>query len=650
MCGIVGYWTSDKTPDRQVIQKMAKTIKYRGPDDGGVWCDDIQGVVFAHRRLAVIDLSPNGHQPMTSHTGRYIITYNGEIYNFSDLRKQLDEQGLNLSWRGHSDTEVLLAAIECWGLDHALEKLDGMFAFALWDRLKNQLSLARDRIGEKPLYYGKVGNTLLFGSEIVSFRCFPGFSGEIDRGSLSLYSRYKYVPAPYSIYKGIYKLPPAHYVTFDCQQDVDKPPSCYWDFPKYATTGTEMGHNASVAEDKLDQILHRSVSTRMLADVPVGAFLSGGYDSSLIAAIMQRQSAAPVNTFTIGFEEETFNEAVHAKKIAQHIGSNHTELYVSPSVARDVVPHLSTIWNEPFSDSSQIPTYIVCKLARRKVTVSLSGDGGDELFYGYSRYQMAAKLWGVLKHIPGPAKKSLATAIEKAPTELLERLQKVLPQQYKTEHLADRLHTLAATLNHSTSISFYQSFMEQKMMGDNLVLDAKEHSTFFNQTTFNWSDISFDKAMMLVDLMTYLPDDLLTKVDRASMAVGLESRLPLLSRELIEFAALLPMSLKKHDMQPKWLLRQVLYRYVPRELVDRPKMGFGVPLEFWLRGPLREWGESLLETNALKDQGFFDVSRVRSMWDEHQTGTRCWHGQLWGVLMFQSWMETQRNSTVEPYL
>lgn len=639
MCGITGFWGGD-TFNPVIAERMAQRIVSRGPDDAGVWSDNAVGLALAHRRLSILDLSPAGHQPMLSPCGRFTIVYNGEIYNHQYLRKELEAEGAGLTWRGHSDTETLLAVILRWGIEGALTRLNGMFAFALWDSSERTLFLARDRMGEKPLYYGRSGGAFLFGSELKALAEHPEWRGRVDRNALALYMRHNYVPTPWSIYEGIAKLPPAHFVAIREDGYSVGEPVCYWNLGDIAERGAVAAPVSPESRtNELESLLRDAVAKRMTADVPLGAFLSGGYDSSTVVALMQAQSERPVKTFSIGFHEEGYNEAKHAKAVAEHLGTEHTELYVSPEEAMAVIPKLPGIYDEPFSDSSQIPTYLVSQLARSHVIVSLSGDGGDELFYGYGRYFIGERIWGKLEKIPVSMRRAAAWIARYAPAKALESAMRVLPKQLRIEHFADRLPKLAEILAHPSGEAFYHQLVSHWSKPDRLVLGASEPVTIFNQHDQLAGPKGFCGRMMYLDQMTYLPDDILTKVDRASMAVSLEARVPLLDHRVVEFAWGLPMEYKYREGQSKWLLRQVLYRHVPREIMERPKMGFGVPIEHWLRGPLREWAEVLLDEDRLKREGFFNPAPIRRMWKEHVSGERRWHYYLWDVLMFQAWLE-----------
>lgn len=639
MCGITGFWGSG-APATVLAERMARRIETRGPDDAGAWADDAAGLGLAHRRLSIIDLTPAGHQPMHSPCGRYVLVYNGEIYNHHDLRMVLEAEGGAFDWRGHSDSETLLAALRHWGVQGALERLNGMFAFALWDASQRTLFLARDRMGEKPLYYGRSGGTFLFGSELKALTVHPDWQSEVDRDALALYMRHNYVPAPWSIYQGIAKLLPAHFVAItDGGRSIGRP-ICYWNLAQVAERGVASDVSApDVLIDELDALMRDAVKRRMAADVPLGAFLSGGYDSTTIAALMQVQSERPVKTFSIGFNEEGYNEAQYARAVADHLGTEHTELYVTSGEAMSVIPKLPTIYDEPFSDSSQIPTYLVSKLAREHVTVSLSGDGGDELFCGYNRYVMGYQIWSKLRLLPYTLRKVLAGVLNRAPGHALDAMQRRLPRKFQVSNLADRLPKLAEVLAHRDGASFYLSLVSHAKNPAAMVLGAREPDTILSRSDRLPSLPGLRERMMYMDMMTYLPDDILTKVDRASMAVSLEARIPLLDHRLVEFAWRVPTEYKYSNGHGKWLLRQVLYRYVPQKLMDRPKMGFGVPIEHWLRGPLREWAEELLDEKRLHKEGFFEVMPIRRMWEEHVSGKRRWHYYLWDVLMFQSWLE-----------
>lgn len=655
MCGITGFFVTTKDANKgeleNTVLRMAGTLKHRGPDDSGIWVDAQAGIALGHRRLAIVDLSPEGHQPMVSRCGRYVIVFNGEIYNFQSMRRELE--GLGHTFRGHSDTEVMLAAISQWGLEKAVQKFNGMFAFALWDRKDRILHLVRDRLGKKPLYYGWMGKTLLFGSELKALRIHPAFRGEIDRDALTLFLRHNYIPAPYSIYKRIHKLPPGTILSLsvDGRQRDEEGISLvpYWLAKEVAEQGVQQPFRDSEQEavEELDRLLRDAVKLRMEADVPLGAFLSGGIDSSTVVALMQAQSPRPVNTFSIGFHESGYNEAEDAKRVAHRLGAEHTELYVTPEEAMAVIPRLPSLYDEPFSDSSQIPTFLVSQLARRHVTVSLSGDGGDELFGGYNRYFWGRSLWQKVGWLPCGVREVLAKALRmRSPQEwetLFQKYSSLLPERMRQRNPGDKLHKLADVLAVVGPEAMYMGLVSHWQEPASLVVEANEPPTILTDPG-QWAQLpDFTQRMMYLDLVTYLPDDILTKVDRASMGVSLEARVPLLDYRVVEFAWGLPLSMKMRQGQGKWILRQVLYRYVPRELVERPKMGFGVPIDAWLRGPLRDWAESLLEERRLREDGFLNPEPVRKKWEEHLAGNRNWQYHLWDILMFQAWLEGQKN-------
>jgi len=623
-----------------MLRRMGEAIAHRGPDDSGVWLDAYAGIGLSHRRLSVLDLSPAGHQPMVSGSGRYVIAFNGEIYNHLDLRRQLGDR----AWRGHSDTETLLAGFEFWGIEKTLQRAVGMFAIALWDRVDRSLILARDRMGEKPLYYGWQGTTFLFGSELKALKAHPAFQGEIDRAALALMLRHNYIPAPYSIYKGIRKLLPGTYLKLLMGKREGEPVH-YWSVRGMAERGQAQPFAGSEAEAvmALEAHLLESIGLQMIADVPLGAFLSGGVDSSTVVALMQAKSSRPVKTFTIGFHEEGYDEAQHAKSVARHLGTEHTELYVMPKEAMNVIPRLPALYDEPFSDSSQIPTLLVSEMARRHVTVSLSGDGGDELFGGYNRYFWATNIWRRVGWAPQPIRAALAGALTALPPSawngVFRGLSRFLPVGWRYANPGDKLHKLAEILAVRTPEEIYLDLVSHWKQPAEVVLGTHEPPTVLTDPA-QWAGLpDFEQRMMYLDQMTYLPDDILTKVDRAAMGVSLETRVPFLDHRVVEFAWALPLSMKIRHGQGKWLLRQVLYRHVPKELIERPKMGFGVPIDVWLRGPLKGWAEELLDESRLQREGYFDPRPIRGKWAEHLTGRRNWSYYLWDVLMFQAWLE-----------
>lgn len=641
MCGIAGFW-SYATPLASEVaattaHEMAQTLIHRGPDDAGVWLSDRECLALAHRRLSIQDISLSGHQPMISASGRYVIAFNGEIYNHLQLRQMLNCR----SWRGHSDTETLLAAFEIWGIEATLSRMVGMFAIVLWDQERRELILMRDRLGEKPLYYGWQGKTFLFGSELKALRSHPSWRGEIDRNALASFMKFSYVPLPHSIFKGVRKLLPGCTLTLriDTAPGTMPVPVPYWSAKAVAQQLRVDTFDERQAMKELDTLLREAVSGQMMADVPLGAFLSGGVDSSSVVALMQAQSIQPIRTFSIGFAEADYDETHHAKAVATHLGTNHTELYVTPGDAMQVIPQLLKIYDEPFADSSQIPTYLLAKLATRDVAVALSGDGGDELFGGYNRYLWGHRIWPRIGGIPRPLKRvagCLMTAL--TPTQW-DRLFSLVPGSKPPPAVGDKLYKLASIIGAGSSDEFYLRLISQQYETDSIVLGGQE--------ALRWSDNEadaidmrdFSERMMFQDLVGYLTDDILTKVDRAAMAVSLETRIPLLDHRLVEFAWRLPLSLKIRDGQGKWLLRQVLYQYVPREMIERPKQGFGIPLASWLRGPLRGWAEALLDTTRIEREGLLVAGPIREKWEEHLSGRRNWQHWLWNVLVFQAWYE-----------
>jgi asparagine synthase (glutamine-hydrolysing) len=638
MCGITGFWSS-KTLDEhpvELLNRMGATLSHRGPDDSGVFYENGSGLGLSFRRLSIIDLSAEGHQPMASPSGRYIIIFNGEVYNFEEIRAELGAQ----AWRGHSDTEVMLAAIERWGLEAAIGRFAGMFAFALWDRHERRLHLVRDRIGIKPLYYGYVEGSFVFASELKAIRAFPGFQSLIDRDTLAAYMRCAYVPVPYSIYQDIHQLPPGHILTLDSAEG-PLALTPFWSAFAAAEAGLQsrIEDSDEAVIEQLHQKLLEAVRLRMIADVPLGAFLSGGIDSSLVVALMQAQSARPVKTFTIGFHEDVYNEAAHARKVAEHMGTDHTELFVTPQDALDVVPLLPSMYDEPFADSSQIPTHLVSRLARRHVTVALSGDGGDELFCGYSRYAFTNSLWNVLKRVPRPAARGMAKLIHSiSPATIdgsLGRLQ--LPAKLKNSP-GHKFHRLADHLVAQDAAEVCLRTLSMWPDTAAIVPGSHEHDVLAQAIERFRTMPTIPELAMLTDLTNYLPDDILAKVDRASMAVSLEARVPLLDHRVVEFAWRLPLKFKLRRGKTKWALRQILYRYVPAELVERPKMGFTMPVDLWLRSQLREWAEDLLSPECLGRHGYLAVKPVRDKWEEHVSGSRNWQYLLWPVLMFQAWI------------
>ena len=696
MCGLTGFLTKDSTILNRahfVASLMAMEVKHRGPDDAGVWSDSDAGIALGFRRLSILDLSIKGHQPMHSVSGRFVMTFNGEIYNHTDLRNLLETSQIAKpahNWRGHSDSETLLACFEAWGIEETLMKTVGMFAIALWDSQKSTLHLARDRFGERPLYYGwantnsSEASTFVFGSELKSLCAYPGFANQISREALALYMRFTYVPAPYSIYQNIFKLEPGCMLSIDASKKVgvlqevnlqDLPyvpasPISVPIRPPYTQGGLQMkrwwsldsviesGAQNQISTEKealeiLELRLNESVRAQSLADVPLGAFLSGGVDSSCIVSLMQAQSIKPVKTFTVGFEEAGFDESPHARAVAQHLGTDHNELFVSAKQSQDVIADLPNMYDEPFADSSQIPTYLVCKAARQHVTVALSGDAGDELFGGYNRYFWGPRIWNRLAWMPFSARQALGAAIESLPTAgwdaLSAPLNALLPSSKKIARAGVNAHKLSARLKNVHSMDdLYKSLVSEwqdpaqvvKGVGGTIL---QEPDSLLSD---KWPSVGAEDEqlrMMYRDSMTYLPDDILCKVDRAAMANSLETRVPFLDHRVAELAWQMPLHMKIRGGQGKWALRQVLYKYVPKELIDRPKAGFAIPVGQWLRGPLKDWAEALIDEKRLEIEGYFYSKPIREKWRQHQTGRYDHTPSLWAVLMFQSWLESTKS-------
>lgn len=654
MCGITGFWRMGGESGnalREQVERMSARLRHRGPDDGGSWHDEASGVALAQRRLAVIDLSSAGHQPMHSACGRYVAVFNGEIYNHADLRERLAAQGEAVAWRGHSDTETLIACFVAWGVEETLRACVGMFAFALWDRQQRELILGRDRMGEKPLYYGWQGDTLLFGSELKALKAHPAFNAAIDRNALALFLRHDCVPAPHTVYQGFYKLRPGHVLRMGPGDGRSVQQRPYWRYNDAVDSGSASPFGGTDAEaiDALESRLSESIGTQLLSDVPLGAFLSGGIDSSTVVALMQARSHLPVKTFTIGFAESGFDEATHARAVAEHLGTDHTELYVHPSDALSVIPKLPSIFCEPFADSSQIPTFLISQLARRTVTVALSGDGGDELFGGYNRYLAARTTWGRVQQLPLSSRRAIAGALRAVTPDawdrLMERAKPLLPQKWHLARAGEKAHKLSEVLTLTSGQQFLLSLASCWKNPTDVVADAREPATVLTDPAA-WPRIDdLAQWMMAMDAQSYLPDDILVKVDRSAMANSLETRVPMLDHRVVEFALRTPLHLKIRDGQGKWILRQVLHRYVPRELIERPKMGFALPTDHWLRGPLRDWAEALLSEKRLRDEGYFDPEPIRKKWQEHLSGRRNWQRQLWTVLMFQGWLEENQGAS-----
>lgn len=643
MCGIAGFIDRTSRVNAETLQAisgcMTDAILHRGPDDHGVWVDAEPGVALGHRRLSILDLSPEGHQPMHSASGAFVIVFNGEIYNFRDIRAELDSHGHR--FRGHSDTEIMLAAFEQWGVRRAVEKFNGMFSFAVWDRRDRTLYLCRDRLGKKPLYYGWAGKVLLFGSELKALLAHPAFEGEINRDALALYIRHGYIPAPYSIYTGIFKLPAGGILTIG-PSDVGKnsKPEQYWSTLDAARRSLAQPlADEQQAMGELESLLRDAVGIRMISDVPLGAFLSGGIDSSIVVALMQSISSSPVKTFSIGFHEARHDEAQHARAVASYLGADHTEMYVTPAQARDVIPRLPAMYDEPFADASQIPTFLVSELARRSVTVALSGDGGDELFGGYRTYDAGAKYFARNRRWPSSVRRAAAACMMNLPDPLMRAM---FGSGATSQEI--RLNRMATIMGHEATGPVYRAIVSSWEFPEQLALGASDLPTPFTDPRYIDAVDGDIHAMMLIDSATYLPDDILVKVDRASMAVSLEARCPLLDYRLFELAWRLPMALKRRNGSGKWILKQMAYRLVPRELLDRPKAGFGVPIRTWLQGPLREWAEDLLNADLLRREGWLNAEPVQAAWKAHLSDRIDMNERLWIVLMFQAWLRSERKA------
>jgi asparagine synthase (glutamine-hydrolysing) len=651
MCGISGFLDLEPHLSRDemiaIAAAMAARVAHRGPDGRGIWVDAPAGISFGHTRLSIVDVSTAGAQPMVSGSGRFVINYNGEVYNAPDLAREL--RGSGVRFRGHSDTEVLVEAIEHWGLDRTLDRANGMFAFACWDRADRRLHLVRDRLGEKPLYYGWRGSTLLFGSELAALRAHPKVSLEVDRSALASYLRFAAVPAPASIYEGISKLPPASILTVAAVSSATTAtPREYWSaFGGFTHTSSD-ATDPQAAVDALDPLLRDAVRIRMRSDVPLGAFLSGGIDSTTVVALMQDQSATPVRTFTIGSTSRTYNEADAAHAVASHLGTRHTELVVTAADAQAVIPKLPEIYDEPFADSSQIPTYLVAELARHDVTVSLSGDGGDETFGGYNRYRHLPRALRRNQRIPLATRQRAARVLDGVPPVVWERLAGLVPASKRPRIPATKVGKLAALTRLDSPAAMYAELATHWNDLDGVLVDGVAPRTLVDRPD-EWPPVpELENLLMALDTVTFLPDDILVKLDRATMAVGLEGRVPLLDHRVVEFGATLPAAVKLRDGCTKWPLRALLARYVPDDLVDRPKSGFGIPIGNWLRGALRPWADELLAPDRLRREGYFRPEPIRAMWDDHLRRTHDWEYHLWDVLMFQAWLEHTASASAAP--
>lgn len=652
MCGFAGFFEHARERPQELGLFMAEQIRHRGPDDSGVWADTTLGITLAHRRLSILDLSPAGHQPMVSASGRFVVAFNGEIYNHLPLRRELEHITGEIAWRGHSDTETMLAGFETWGVNATLEKLVGMFAFAVVDRERRTLTLARDRLGEKPLYYGWQGNAFLFGSELKALRKHPNWRGELNRDALSSYMRLSYVPSPMSIFTGIQKLNAGCLATIPLDitrsnPGVEPKIQSYWSALDSRNDPSLTYLSMQEAKAELQRRLQQSIAGQLQADVPIGAFLSGGVDSSLIVALMQAQCTLPVRTFAIGFDDPRLDEAPYARAVAKYLGTDHTELYLSAEEVVDSVPTIIGIYDEPLADSSQIPTYLVSKLARQQVTVSLSGDGGDELFGGYNRYSWGEAIWRRLRLIPVPARRLASKLLLALPAKHWDRVLRLVTADHtrrgSNNAWGDKLHKLALIINVPDRDALYQKLISQQREPDSIVLDTEEQLSWDRTQVASASQHtpieSFSEHAMMRDLIGYMGDDILAKLDRAAMAVSLETRTPLLDHRVVEFAVGLPMDQKLEQGQTKRLLRQLLYDYVPKELIERPKQGFSVPLDAWLRGRLKDWAYGYIEPSRIRGDGILNAELVEKRWQQHQRGEHNWQHWLWNVVMFQAWKE-----------
>jgi len=639
VCGIAGIFNRQGEMTELALednaQAMAEVQSHRGPDDSGVWVDAQSGIALSHQRLAIIDCSPLGHQPMASACGRYMIAYNGEIYNFRRIAEELSNSGITV--KGGSDTAVLLAACATWGVGATVEKCIGMFAFALWDKKNKCVTLVRDRLGIKPLYWGRYGNTFLFGSQLKALMKYHAFDDNVDHDVLINYLRHAYIPAPFTIFNKVRKLEPGTILTipYSGEPTVER----YWDARALAAQGWRSPNKESPleVEKRLEELLTDAVSQRLISDVPLGAFLSGGVDSSLVVALMQKVSAQPVRSFSIGFYEDQYNEATHAKAVAKHLGTEHTELYVTSDQALNLIPKLPAWYDEPFADSSQLPTLLLSKMTRKYVTVALSGDGGDEVFAGYNRYFWTNRIWKAMHPFPRSfrsAGKAMMTAVS---PENWDRISQMIPSKFSSPQFGDKVHKLAGIVDANDLNTIYRRLVSQWPHPEKIVPSASEHQGILWDETISQDRPDSVGRMQLLDMLTYLPDDILTKVDRASMAYSLEARVPLLDHRIVEFAWALPRSLLVQKGAGKNILRNILYQHVPKDLIERPKMGFGAPIGHWLRGPLQDWAESLLSEKRLKEDGYFNPGPIRTAWRQHLSGTRNHQYALWAILMFQSW-------------
>lgn len=651
VCGLAGVLISERKsiPLSDIVDAMSATLTHRGPDSGGNWVDTTQGIGLSHRRLSIVDLSEHGQQPMMSQNERYVLAYNGEVYNHMDVRTLLEKETGPIRWSGHSDTETIIEAIARLGIEKTLTELVGMFAIALWDRQEGELTLARDRIGEKPLYFGILQGALIFGSELKALKKVPQCSFVVNPQAVASFMRVGYVPEPHSIYESVSKVPAGTYITFTTshvESNSIPPSNTYWSFVDVAEKGlARQAEKTSLTDavDTLERLLSRSIEGQLMGDVPVGAFLSGGIDSTTVVALMQKLSGTPVKTFSIGFSEAGFDESQYAEAVARHLGTDHYSMTVSAKDAQTVIPKLAEIYDEPFADSSQIPTYLVSKLARENVTVSLSGDAGDELFAGYNRYSSGAKRWGAVSIIPRVVREVMSRSIAKTSPEFLNAtlspILGLLSSSFGRQP-GDKLHKVANVLSARTDRELYEGLISTGNP-ELILLNSRELEGAYSKS---WPvDTDLVHQMMVLDSLGYLPGDILVKVDRASMSHSLESRMPFLDHRVVEFAWSLPLEMKLTKTESKIVLRRVLEKHVPRALFDRPKMGFGIPLGEWLRGPLRQWAEDLLSEGSLGTSGFFNVPSVRKQWAEHANQSRNHQYSLWNILMFQAWFQSSIN-------
>lgn len=651
MCGFAGFLGGKIVKNGPLteitLDAMGNRISSRGPDSAGIWYDANSSIGLSHRRLSIIDLSACGNQPMISKSTRYAISYNGEIYNHMELRCRLEKEIGSISWLGQSDTETILACIDYWGLDKSLKQFVGMFAFSLWDCEKKTLTLARDRFGEKPVYYGWQGasenKVFLFGSDLKAFKAYPEFNGIVDRNSLCLFLRYNCIPAPYCIYVGFNKLEPGCYLNVSIEQSIPVI-TRYWDTELLVQKGIQkpMEKDFFNISQNIETKIINAVNRQTMSDVPLGTLLSGGIDSSVITSLLQSQNVNPVKTFTIGFEETAYNEAIYAKKISKELGTDHTELYVSSQDSLDLIPELSNIYSEPFADSSQIPTFLLCELAKKDVSVVLSGDAGDELFCGYNRYNFADDFWKRTNFLPLSVKRNLSKLLMSVPSKVWDKFASKSTGDNSSARLAEKIQKVAGVLSSKTTDELYIDLISDFKNPSEWVISGTENGFEAAKTKCDLKELGTKRYMMLKDTLHYLPNDILTKVDRASMGVSLEARAPFLDHELVEETFKVPTAMHLHGGKPKAILRNILSKYISQDIIDRPKMGFGVPLDIWLRGPLKDWAENLLDENRLDQEGFFITEKVQNIWTEHKNGSKNWASQLWNILMFQSWLESQK--------